>query len=88
MQPRGAVCCEVLNLLLQVDPDPEMSPWLRAYRVISVRLEPLVRMLVQNLGCNITNTAELTYLYHKPDKHVQEFTRPLEPIRITGIVKA
>jgi hypothetical protein len=37
-----------------------------------VRLEPLLSVLAQNLGCNITDIAEPTYLYHKLYKYVQE----------------
>ena len=40
----------------------------RAYRVVPVRLNPMNRVLAQNRMCNITSTAELIYLYHKPER--------------------
>ncbi len=55
--PADAVCCEVLNLLSQVDPNPAASPWLRPIASRPKDEGSVWWVLAQNRECNITNTA-------------------------------
>ena len=55
--PAMPMCCVVLHLQKQVGPRPSRSALAEAYRVTTVRVGSVFKLLAQNRSRSITNTA-------------------------------